>query len=420
MYTPENTRITRLDPSAADWTRAVESLYAQLDYPNNAALFPVHFTSVVLPKLGGHIVLLQQGERTLAAGFLFPRDLADDALVYTLRFHALAGDPGQAARALLERLPARLQRDDRAVGVVLYDPLGQHQYPDTHTRLDGLDIGRPNQAETLVARQHHQTIWGSPPEMVYPADIHSLEFRLGSSLVSRMDGEVGGFLFGFYKVGGSALPADWQARFRGAWRIESQAMGVLPQHRGKHMGYLLKWQQAELARADGIGVINWTVDPLQYPNAVLNFGLLRAVAFDHYPDLYPFRNELNQVPASRFGITWLVDTERVRSLSPTESSATRMDLAEHPDVTVVNRGADVVRDPRGERIALEIPANWTALQRDDTESAARWRATTDALFQEHLGIGPEQYVITGVATDADRRYLVAERAGDALWARLAG
>lgn len=422
MYTPDNTRITLLNPNDADWASAIEELYHRLDYPHNASLFPLHFTRVVIPKLGGHIALLQQGEHTLAAGFLFPRNRGDGRRGYTLRFHALAGAPEQETSVLLAALPNLLddavEDGKERVEVVLYDPLGHHTYAETHAQLGALDIGRPSQEETLTARQHHQAIWGSPPEMVYPADIHSLEFRLGTSLVSRVDGEVAGFLFGFYKLGGSTLPADWHQRFSGHWRIESQAMGVLPEHRGKHMGYLLKWQQAELARAEGIGVINWTVDPLQYPNAVLNFGLLRGIAFDHYPDLYPFRNELNQVPASRFGITWLVDTERVRALSPTSASATVLELGQEPDVQVLTRGAEVVSDPHSERVAIEIPANWTALQRDDVEAAARWRATTDALFQEHLGLGPNQYVITGVATDAERRYLVAERAGDALWERL--
>ena len=42
----------------------------------------------------------------------------------------------------------------------------------------------------------------------------------------------------------------------------------------------------------------------------MNFGRLKEVASGSYPDYYAFRNVLNQVAASRLGITWLVDTER--------------------------------------------------------------------------------------------------------------
>lgn len=405
-----------LDAATADWMPQVEHLYAQLGYPNNPTLFPPHFTQVVLPKLGGRIVVLGAPAQEWGVGFLFPRALEQGKPSYTLRFHALAEN---AFAAAIELLPT-LQTELNAADIVLYDPQAEHTYAATHHALGSMDIGRPSQDETQSMRRNHQSIWGSPPEFLYPTDIHSREFRLGTSLVSRVDGEVAGFLFGFYKLGGSRLPADWDARFNGGWRLESQAMGVLPAHRGKRIAYLLKWQQAVQAREEGIGVINWTADPLQYPNAALNFGLLRAVAFDHYTDLYPFRNELNQVPASRFGLTWLVGSPRVQRLPSEKVRAAVLALNEHPDVQRITRGAEVLCEPTAARIAIEIPANWTASQRDDVEQAQHWRETTDHIFQRHIGLEAGQYVITGAATDGDRRYLVGERADQALWDRLGG
>ncbi|MCB0069727.1 MAG: hypothetical protein KDD77_21335, partial [Caldilineaceae bacterium] len=61
----------------------------------------------------------------------------------------------------------------------------------------------------------------------------------------------------------------WTERFNGAFRLESQTMGVLPEYRGLRIANLLKKQQAELAWREGIGVVHWTADPLQYPNAAL-------------------------------------------------------------------------------------------------------------------------------------------------------
>ena len=150
--------------------------------------------------------------------------------------------------------------------------------------------------------QLQRQVWGAAPDECYPPDIHSLEFGLGTSLVARVEGQPVGFLFGVTKFGGYPLPADWHERFNGDLRLESQMMAVLPQFRGHRIANLLKRQQALDAIEAGIGIVNWTADPLQYANAALNFGLLRAVAFDFIPNLYPFRNELNRVPASRLGV----------------------------------------------------------------------------------------------------------------------
>ena len=115
-----------------------------------------------------------------------------------------------------------------------------------------------------------QTIWGSEPDFLYPADIHSSNFRAGTSTLATHNGQPIGFLFGFYKFQGSELPEEWVSRFQGAFRIESQLMVVLPEVRNKGVGFLLKKLQAENALREGIRIINWTVDPLQFGNAVLS------------------------------------------------------------------------------------------------------------------------------------------------------
>ena len=246
-----------------------------------------------------------------------------------------------------------------------------------------------------------------------------MEFGSGTSLVARVDGELAGFLFGFVKHGGPELPADWAERFNGAQRLESQTMGVLANFRGMRIGNSLKRMQAQAALTQGMGVVHWTVDPLQYPNAALNFGLLRSVAFNFYPDLYPFRNELNRVHASRFAITWLVGSKHVQDIPLLEARSLIVDLRHQRQIAQVNRGwTDVNYTLRNEMIAIEVPANWTQLQQHDLEQALAWREVTDRIFSRYVGSDPGDYVITGVGVEAERRFLIGEQVTDELWERL--
>ena len=69
-------------------------------------------------------------------------------------------------------------------------------------------------------------------------------------------------------------------------------------------------------------------------------------------------------------------------------------------------------------IAVEIPADWAALQRTDLATAARWRETTDRLLAHYVGIQPGRYILTAPAQDGERRYLIGERVDEGLLARL--
>lgn len=413
-----------LNPASTTWNAAIDQIGARLHAGENLTLFPYHFLQVVLPKLGGHIAWFSENGQEVGVGFLLPRFHSQvgpgytGVRAYTLRYHTLpphapvGPDVAQAAVAATVRVLG-------AVDVTFYDPTASHTYPATHQEIGAVDIGRPNAAEAAQIPQLHQRIWGSPPEYLYPADIHSAEFDLGTTLVARVDGMLAAFLIGFYKFGGPALPPGWREQFRGDLRLESQIMGVLPDYRGMRIANLLKKVQAEQAWEKGIGIVNWTADPLQFPNAALNFGLLRAISFHYFPNFYPFRNDLNRVPASRFELTWLVGTERVRNVPVLGARSLMLDLPQHPEIQRVNDGcAHLNFDATSEYIAVEIPPDWTDLQQHHIDEAQLWRETTDQLLGHYVGIAPGQYVITGVATDHDQRYLLGQRVDDALWEHL--
>jgi predicted GNAT superfamily acetyltransferase len=408
--------VSLVDRKTANWPEEVARLRALLGAPDNPTLFPPHFLEATFPKIGGQIALLGRAGQTCGVGFLFPRGVQEGRRIYTMRFHAVdTVCSGEEARHLLEEVGATLG----GARVVYYDPARPHHFNRTNQLLpQGLDIGAPDADEAATIRHLQETIWGAEPDALYPADLHSAGFGAGTTLVARKGAESVGFLFGFYRFKGSPLPAAWDARYHGNLRLESQLLGVLPQVRKQGVGFLLKRAQAEDARAQGIGVVNWTVDPLQFVNAVLNFGRLKALAFDIYPEHYTFRNELNQVAASRFGITWLVQTRRVREALTEETGATIVDLAGADRIPRVNQGSEqAVFDLTAPTIAIEVPANWTAVQRENLPLALRWRETTDRLFTHYLGCDPGKYVISGVGQDGDARYLLAERVTQELLAR---
>ncbi len=419
--TPIEARL--IEPHSSAWNSAVDETGRNLHPTAAHTLFPAHFLKIVLPKLGGHMVLFHQDGATQGVGFLFPRGLSEDEAgdkrpVYTLRHHHFANAPppdDRTAQAILDAVRPLLAGAD----LVYYNPTGPLHYHPTHRAIGNIDVGRPNAEEAALIPELQHRIWGSPRDAVYPGDLHSIEFAAGTSLIARVDGQPGGFLFGFNKFGGPPLPADWEERFNGGLRLESQAMGVLPDFRGMRIGNLLKRMQAEQAMQAGISIVNWTADPLQYPNAALNFGLLRALAFNFYPDYYPFRNALNRVPASRFGITWLVESDRVQNVPLTGARSLILDLPQHAEIERVNDGCEHVSyDADAAWIALEIPAAWTLMQQLDEAEAMRWRTVTDDLFSHYVGTKPGQYVITGAATDRERRFLIGQRVDDALWTHL--
>ncbi len=410
--------ITLLDPQSPAWIADLDRLYAQLGGAANVLLFPYHFLQVTFPRIGGQIAVgLEQGVQTIV-GFLFPRAF-DQQPTYTLRYHALTDLTPAARQASAIELATKLSARLGCPPLDPYDPELVHHFAPTYQLINRMDIGRPNAGEATQIRHLQQQIWGSAPEFLYPSDIHSLDFGLGTSLVARVDKQLVAFLFGFYKFGGTPLPAAWGESLGAHLRLESQAMGVSPEFRGLRLGYLLKKVQAEQALRAGIQIINWTVDPLQYPNAALNFGMLGALAFDFTPDYYPFRNELNRVPASRFSLTWLAGSMRVRDRLANSARATVLDLQHQTSIPRVNdswlRIHATIDAPL---IAIEIPAQWTVLQQENLQLARQWRAATDAIFQRYIGHNPGQYVVTGVGVDAERRFLIAEQASDALWEHL--
>ena len=316
------------------------------------------------------------------------------------------GAPDFSADTITQAVEQALTPGDRTV---FYRPDAVQHYTPTHVDLEGVDCGHPDAAEAAAIRAMQQAIWHSPPEGLYPSDLHSDDAGLGCSLVARIDGALAGFLLGFYCFGRRPLAVP-QQDYRQALRLESQLLAVAPDWRGRRIGELLKRLQARQALAAGIDLISWTTDPLLFPNALLNFTRIRALTYEFQPSLYPFRNELNRVPASRLNLLWPIRSRRVQATLAMASKEDSCEIGPDTELTIVNQAeCNPVFDAVSARIAIEIPADWVALQRADQTAARRWRDVTNRLLDYYLGPQPGQYIITESGNSGARRYLIGER-----------
>jgi predicted GNAT superfamily acetyltransferase len=228
---------------------------------------------------------------------------------------------------------------------------------------------------------------------------------------------------------------------RGTITLHSHMLAVLPDYRGRDLGYRLKLAQRELALAEGITRMTWTFDPLQSRNAHLNFAKLGVVSRDYRVDYY---GDVSTSPlhratgTDRLWVTWQLDGARVkRRIAATQDDAnTREQVSAHDEVerspAELERAAPLVRlgesdvpesehlaavakDKHGGLVSIEIPDDIDDLARRDLELARRWRETTRAAFRVAIEAGYTVEEFFRVERNAQRRgaYLLRWKGGEA-------
>jgi chorismate synthase len=207
-------------------------------------------------------------------------------------------------------------------------------------------------AEMREVEQLQREIWGVEDLEVYPALALKPQKEVGAILIGAFaEGRLIGFVFGFPGI------------LNGETIIHSDMLGISPAYRSNNLGYLLKRAQREEAMALGIKRITWTFDPLQSRNAHLNFSKLGVIADRYYVDYYGVTSSfLHRFGTDRLWVTWLLDSERVKS---------RLEQNASP------RAADIIR---AEDIVIEIPC-------EITSNHEHWRVTTREGFTRALAAG---------------------------------
>lgn len=262
------------------------------------------------------------------------------------------------------------------------------------------------------------THWGSEAESVIPAHMLFSIARHGGHVLAAMDGErIAGVLVGFL---GTDIEYKGPAGER-LWII-SKRMVVLPDYRNQGLAYRLKMAQRDLAIAQGIDVILWTFDPLMAPNAHLNLRKLGAVCTRYRQDYFGTEATSGGLvllgSSDRFFVEWRAMTPRVQQIAAGE--AVDQSLGQYLDggALLVNPQADgkpgeVVLSDLRETMLVEIPAQYSAMVREDEALARAWRVHSRDVLTSLMNSGYDVVdLVRSQDQGQDRVFYVLSQGGD--------
>lgn len=210
----------------------------------------------------------------------------------------------------------------------------------------------------------------------------------------------GGFMAGAFD-GERLVGISWAfpGIMEGKLLLYSQMTAVLPDARGRGIGFKIKQYQRNWALEHGFEHVRWTFDPLMAPNARFNLHHLGASAIGYLVDFYgrsdsPLHGAL---PTDRFLADWDLRSPRVATLAkggeapllpePHDPLPQIYELEEVGTGSVVP-GPPAVPDPAKAPYALApIPPDFLGLQCEEPDVAGRWRMGTREAFRRAFDAG---------------------------------
>lgn len=236
-------------------------------------------------------------------------------------------------------------------------------------------------SEMKALEKLQKDVWGWDDLDTMPLMNFIVTREVGGVLIGAFDGETPvGFCFGF--VGSH----DGQIIFH------SHMLAVLPQFREHGIGHKLKLAQREHALAKGFRCITWTFDPLQSPNAYLNFTKLGVIANDYRINFYGEKTSsaLHRfIGTDRLWVNWFLESERVRKRVEGGVEPSPEELEKH--VSLVKMSADGSPETRAivdrDYLLIDVPADISVLQQENPDLAVAWRNATRAAFTDAFAAG---------------------------------
>jgi predicted GNAT superfamily acetyltransferase len=157
--------------------------------------------------------------------------------------------------------------------------------------------------EFQACLQVERAVWQSADIDVVPIPLFVVAAETGGQVLGAFEGDR---LIGF-----TLAVAGWRARKP---FLHSHMTAVLDGYRDRGIGRRLKLFQREDALARGIGLIEWTFDPLITKNAYINFMRLGAIARRYVPNAYGITTSPlhSALPTDRLVAEWHLRSARVR------------------------------------------------------------------------------------------------------------
>jgi predicted GNAT superfamily acetyltransferase len=228
-------------------------------------------------------------------------------------------------------------------------------------------------------------VWAVTDRDAVPLPLAIATQAAGNLWLGAFDGaKLAGFVFAFLGLE------------EGRLILHSHLLAVRAPYRDLNLGSKLKRAQRERALALGIQKITWTFDPLQSKNAHLNFAKLGAVSDRFKPDFYgpETSSMLHRNGTDRLWMSWALGSRRVRTLLQGKSNRTQMldTLSTLAPLILFNGSGRPARSSLSvaiarQRIAIEVPSDIGALEKQSPPLARDWRLATRWAFSEALKAG---------------------------------
>ena len=248
--------------------------------------------------------------------------------------------------------------------------------------------------------------WGDDLESVIPAHMLFSLANHGGHVLAAFEGDrTVGVLVGFLSTNVEETNRPAMANLQ----IFSKRMVVLPEYRGRGIGYRLKLAQRDLAIKQGIRLVVWTFDPLLAPNAHLNIRKLGVICSSYHENYYGTSNEggLAKLGSSdRLMAEWWVTNRRV--VERLHGSRGGLKLAHYleAETPIVNPSAltddgilvpaETPISPAGALALVEIPTQYTALEAGNPKLARAWRLHIRRVFGQTFARG---FIVTDFLTE---------------------
>lgn len=241
-------------------------------------------------------------------------------------------------------------------------------------------------SEMKALEELQKEVWGWDDLDTMPLMNFIVMKEVGGSLIGAFDrGRLVGFVFGF-------VGCD-----EGNIVFHSHMLAVLPEFREQGIGRELKLAQRQQALTKGFNCITWTFDPLQSPNAYLNFSRLGVIATKYKVNFYGEQTSSalhRYIGTDRLWVSWFLESDRVsrRLECGSKAKPSQADLRKLVSLVQAGRGGwpqsqQLAAHAVDEQVLIDIPADIGSLQQQSPQLAVAWRNATRSAFTEALAAG---------------------------------